>query len=116
MCLDALLEAVPVPPWARGDIPHVKLHDALTSWGPREALIGTRSHGFLVGSKCSTIVDGLKDFPIDLLGLWRLKGETHFDKHVGKALHTNANRPVAHVGIASLRHGVVIYVNHTVQV
>jgi len=70
--------------------------------------------GERVGGAGSGKVDGLENLAIESLGLRRGKREAHQTEGVGQALDAKANRAVAHIRVAGLRHGVVVAVDNLV--
>lgn len=113
---DLSLQAVPVPQVSGGLVPHVILQNALGSGATLERLIGAVLLGELNGGSKSSVVDGLEDLNVEVLGLRRIEGHTKSQESIGETVDTNSNGAMAHVAPPSLRHGVVVDVDDLVQV
>ena len=59
-------------------------------------------------------VDRFEDLLVELLGALGIKGQPQQDEGVGKALDSDADRPVAHVGVARRVDRVVVDVDDLV--
>ncbi len=62
------------------------------------------------------MVDGLEDLEVELTGLRTVERHTKSHEGVGETLNSETDGSVTHVGVASLRDGVVIDVDDLVQV
>ena len=81
-----------------------------------EAFVRSFFDGHVLRRTAGGVVNGLEDVLVELSGLLRIEGVAHHDEGVGQALDTEADRSVAHVGVARLRNRVVVPVDDPVQV
>lgn len=62
------------------------------------------------------MVDSFEYLNVELFGSCRVEWQAEHHEGIGKALHTNPYRPVAHVRLPCLRDRVVVDVYYAVQV
>ena len=62
------------------------------------------------------MVDGLEDLNVEFLGGCGVEWHAEHHESIGKTLHTDSDRSMAHVGLPRFRDGIVIDVDDTIQV
>jgi len=62
------------------------------------------------------MVDGLEDLNVEFLGGRGVEWHMEHHESIGKTLHTDSDRSMAHVGLPRFGNGVVIDVDDAIQV
>jgi len=62
------------------------------------------------------MVDGLEDLDVEFLGSRGVEWHAEHHESIGKTLHTDSDRSMAHVGLPCFGDGVVIDVDDAIQV
>ena len=62
------------------------------------------------------MIDRLEDLQVQLPGFHRVEREAEDHKGIGQTLNAKADGPMAHVGFARLRYGVVVDIDDAVEV
>ena len=62
------------------------------------------------------MVNGLKDLDVEVLGSCGVEGHAEHHESICKALHTNSDRSMTHVGLPRFRDWVVIDIDNAIQV
>ena len=71
-------------------------------WGSLVGLIRSLLLSQLAGGRESSVIDGLEDLSVQLLGLRTVEREPHQDERICKALDSNSYWSMAFVGSLSL--------------
>ena len=113
---DLRLQFGPAPQIGGGYAPKVVLKLSLARRATRISLV-VSLFGRKFGRRLeSGVVDGLEDLQVQLTCLDRVEWQPQRHERVREALHTDANRTVAHVRVPGLRNRVVVRIDDAVQV
>eukprot|EP00955_Chlamydomonas_euryale_P118132 366520-Chlamydomonas_euryale.AAC.8 len=102
------------PPAVRLDLPHVRLQHTLGHRRPLVCLVRALHLCQLARLLERRVVDGLKDVAIQLLGLSAVERQAQQEESIRKALHTEPDWAMAHVGAACCLDRVEVHVNDLV--
>ena len=117
MLYNPLLQGSPVIPsclWLHA--PHVVLQNALRCGRPRKGAVRPVLLRQVARRRERGVIHGLKDAPIQGARLVAAERQVQQHERVGQPLDPDADGAVRQVADARLRRGVIIHVNHAVQV